>query len=153
MAERREQNSSEESNSSNPSSNPSTVFSRTGAQGTPITPMSSVPESVPDESRSHERQARPSLWTPTDRPGRVGARDRHQRRCRLTRSIELSPEQLRDILVFMWEHEGYDGVKWTPEMLFSYVPRTFEAAVVGEASAKVALEESVAPNIVRHIPE
>jgi hypothetical protein len=69
----------------------------------------------------------------------VGMRDRHQRQQRLARSIELIPEQLRDILPSKWEHEDDDWLKWTPEVLFTYVLRTFETGVVSQASAEGSL--------------
>lgn len=59
----------------------------------------------------------------------------------LARNIELSPQQLREILFFIYDDEDYEGVKWTPEVLFTYVPRTFETAVVSKPSARMALEQ------------
>lgn len=109
-------------------------------------------DSDPHESTSPAQSDRPTLWTPLDRPGRNGIRDRLQRRGRLARSIHLSPQQLREILLFIYDIEDSEGVKWTPEVLFTYVPRTFETAVVSEFSARVALEQAISRNFFRHIP-
>lgn len=108
--------------------------------------------SDPHESSSTAQSDRPTLWTPLDRPGRDGIRDRFQRRERLARSIQLSPQQLREILLFIHDNEDSKGIKWTPEMLFTYVPRTFETGVVSEPSARVALEQAISRNFSRHIP-
>lgn len=106
----------------------------------------------PHESSSTAQSDRPTLWTPLDRPCRDGIRDRFQRRERLARSIQLSPQQLREILLFIYDNEDSKGVKWTPEMLFTYVPRTFETGMVSEPSARVALEQAISRNFSRHIP-
>lgn len=92
------------------------------------------------------------MSTPLDRPGRNGIRDRLQRRGRLTKSIQLSPEELRDILLYIYNNENNEGVHWTSEMLFKYVPGTFETAVVNDQSARLVLEKSIILNFFRHIP-
>lgn len=141
MPSRRELNSSDESN---PSS---------GTQGSLGSAVSgAMQDSDPHENTSPAQSDRPTLWTPLDRPGRNGIRDRLQRRDRLARSIQLSPQQLREILLFIYGNEDFEGNKWTPEVLFTHVPRTFETAVVSEASARVALEQAISRNFFRHIP-
>lgn len=144
MSSRRELNSSEESN---PSS---------GTQGSDFSRGSAVSGGVhgsnPYESYSPAQPPHPPLWTPFDRPGRDGIRDRLKRQWRLERSIELSPEQLREVLLFMYDNEGLEGVKWTPEVLYAYVPRTFEAGAVSEGVAQTALKHAIPRNFARHIP-
>ena len=94
----------------------------------------------------------PSLWTPLDRPGHKGIRDRLQRRGRLAQSIQLTPEQVREILLSIDDNEDYDGIKWTKEVLSSYVPDIFETATVRKACATWALEEAINLNFLHHIP-
>jgi hypothetical protein len=91
-----------------------------------------------DTGNQSSTTSQPILWTPSDRPGRNGHRDRHNRRARLMRSIKLSAEQLRDILLFMYEHE-----EWTPEVLHRYIPRTFETAVITQGIAEGVLYDAV----------
>ena len=91
-----------------------------------------------DAGSQSSATSRPVLWTPSDRPGRNGHRDRHNRRARLMRSVKLSAEQLRDILLFMYEHE-----EWTPEVLHRYIPRTFETAVITQGIAEGVLYDAV----------
>lgn len=52
----------------------------------------------------------------------------------------------------MYNNEGYEGIKWTPEFLFTYAPRTFETAAVNGYSARMALEQAISCNFFRHIP-
>lgn len=95
-------NSSEESN---PSSG--TQGSESSAQQ--ACHLSGPPEPAP----SH-----PSLWTPIDRPGPRGAADRLRRLRRLSKNIQLTPEQLRDILLFMYNNEDIKGYKCTGSTLY-----------------------------------
>lgn len=141
MPTRRELTSSDESN---PSSGTQASL------GSAVTGATQY--SVPHENTSPAQSDRPSLWTPLDRSGRNGIRDRLQRRGRLAKSIQLSPQQLREILFFIHENEDAEGVRWTPEVLFTYVPRVFETSVVSEASARMALEQAINHNFFRHIP-
>jgi hypothetical protein len=53
--------------------------------------------------------------------------------------FELIPGQLCDILLPKWEHEDDDWLKWTPDVLFTYILRTFETGVVSQASAEGSL--------------
>ena len=126
---RRDQNSSEESNFS-------------GMQGSEF---SFASDSKPSPSQ-------PALWTPSDRLGLNGRRDRLRRRDRLVKTIQLSPEELRDVMLFIYENETYDGMHWTEEVLYKYVPKTFETAIVGQASAQYALNNAIGRNFRRHIP-
>ncbi|KAM5464648.1 hypothetical protein MferCBS49748_005375 [Microsporum ferrugineum] len=73
--------------------------------------------------------------------------DRHRRRSHLNRSIRLDAKQLRHVLQFMLYNSGSDGVKWTPEILFTYVPRTFENATTTESIAAVALFRAITPSL------
>ena len=101
---------------------------------------------VPHENTSPAQSDRHSLWTRLDRSGRNGIRDRLQRRGRMARSIHLSPQQLREILHFIYENEDSEGVRWTREVLFTYVRRVFETSAVSEASARMALEQAISRN-------
>ena len=94
----------------------------------------------------------PTLWTLYDDPGHDGIGERRQRLDRLGRSIELNLLELREILLFIYNNEDSEGVKWTPEVLFTYVPKTFETAVVDESSALMALDLAIKLNISRYIP-
>ena len=107
----------------------------------------------PDQNAPSEAPSHPDLWTVYDSPGHDGVRERRQRQDRLGRSIELSVYQLYNILLFIDRNGDSKGVKWTPEFLFTYVPTTFETAVVSEYSALKALDLATKLNLARHIPE
>lgn len=136
---RAELNSSEESN---PSS---------GTQGSNFSPPSSATNQVPELGpaiQSPDPQ-RPRLWASTDGEGFHGSKNRHRRHRRLERSIELTAEQLRDLLLFIDANQDSTGIKWTSDYLFRYVPRTFETATVDEVAARCALEQSIYHNLTR----
>lgn len=93
-----------------------------------------------------------SLRSSTDRPGRDGTRDRLQRRRRLVEAIHLSSEQLGYLLRYIWDHETSEGIQWDLEILYTYVPRTFETATVLEATASDALEDAICKSLFKHFP-
>ena len=88
----------------------------------------------------------PALWTPSDRLGPNGRRDR------LVETIQLSPEDLRDLMLFIYENETYGGVHCTEKVFYKHVPRTFETAIVNQASARYVLNHAIGRNFRRHIP-
>lgn len=71
---------------------------------------------------------------------------------RLEKSIHISVGQLVDILRFVYEHEDDKGIKWSPEILYTYVPRTFETAVVPECVAASALYSAIGNNVFNLFP-
>lgn len=94
----------------------------------------------------------PALCTPSDRLGPNERRVRLRKRDRLVETIQLSPEDLRDLMLFIYENETYYGVHWTEKVLYKHVPRTFETAIVNQASARYALNHAIGRNFRRHIP-
>ncbi|KAM5476748.1 hypothetical protein MauCBS54593_000018 [Microsporum audouinii] len=105
------------------------------------------PRTQPTEYSLGSDDACPSFWAPGDRPGHKGLMDQHRRKSRLTRSIRLDAKQLRHVLLFMQHNHSRDGIRWTPEILFSYVPRTFEDATTTEAIAAQALFHAITPSL------
>ncbi|KAK2801139.1 hypothetical protein FQN50_007868 [Emmonsiellopsis sp. PD_5] len=104
------------------------------------------------ELRHREESRRPIFWTHGDRPGHDGVRDRHKRRRRLTQSLNLTPEQLRHILLFIYENQSGVSINWTPEILYQYVPRTFEGADVPEPLAAYTLKKAMGKALFKQIP-
>ncbi|KAK2752820.1 hypothetical protein FQN55_005952 [Onygenales sp. PD_40] len=104
------------------------------------------------ELRHREESRRPIFWTPDDRPGHDGVRDRHKRRRRLTQSLDLNPEQLRDVLLFIYANQRGMSMNWTPDILYRYVPRTFEGAAVHESLAAHTLQEAMGKALFKQIP-
>lgn len=94
----------------------------------------------------------PTLSTALDRLGRNGIRDCLERCGCLTKSIQLSPEELQDIFLYIYNNENNEGVHWTSKMLLTYIPRTFETAAVNDQSARLVLEKAIVLNFFRHTP-
>ena len=70
----------------------------------------------------------------------------------MVETIQLSPEDLRDLMLFIYENETYGGVHCTEKVFYKHVPRTFETAIVNQASARYALNHAIGRNFRRHIP-
>lgn len=92
------------------------------------------------------------MGTHLDRPGRNCTRYHLHRLGRLTKSIQLSPEELHSILLYINHKENNEGIYRVSKKVFAYVPRKFESTVVSEQSARVALEKALIRNFFRHIP-
>ncbi|EFQ96904.1 hypothetical protein MGYG_09211 [Nannizzia gypsea CBS 118893] len=105
------------------------------------------PRTQSAESSLSPDDANPPFWAPGDRPGQKGLLDRRRRKSRLIRSICLDAKQLRDVLRFILHNDSPDGIKWTPDILFAYVPRTFEDATTTETIAAQALFHVIAPSL------
>lgn len=52
----------------------------------------------------------------------------------------------------MYENEDFDGIHWSQDVIFQYVPDIFETATVTKSLAIRALEESITLNFFRLIP-
>ena len=151
MQRRTQQSSSEESN-------PSQVSSQC-IQSTQSRVSSTIENTqAEDSSRSvqefRDNSSHPPLWTSSDRQNpRDATRDRHRRKRRLEKAINLSLEQLRDLLQFIYANDDrVQGIRWTPGMLFTYVPLEFETAVVTESVAKSVLETAIFHALESHFP-
>ncbi|OAL73312.1 hypothetical protein A7D00_1337 [Trichophyton violaceum] len=105
------------------------------------------PQTRPTERSSSPGGACPPFWAPGDRPGYKGVLDRHRRKMRLFRSIRLDAKQLRHVLTFMQHNYIPEGVEWTSDILFAYVPRTFEGATTTEIIAGQALFHAITPSL------
>ncbi|KAM5429880.1 hypothetical protein McanMca71_001224 [Microsporum canis] len=110
-------------------------------------------DTPPTESSMPSDTNRPPFWTPNDRPGRNGIRDRYMRKRRLANSICLNAAELRDVLLFIYENGDSElNIKWTEEFVFRFVPRTFEGAIVPKGVAGSILEGSVTNSCAEIFP-
>ncbi|KAF3891656.1 hypothetical protein GY631_4744 [Trichophyton interdigitale] len=105
------------------------------------------PQTRLTERSSSPGDACPPFWAPGDRPGYKGVLDQHRRKMRLFRSIRLDAKQLRHVLTFTQHNYSPQGVEWTPDILFAYVPRTFEGATTTEIIAGQALFHAITPSL------
>ncbi|PGH36223.1 hypothetical protein GX50_00907 [[Emmonsia] crescens] len=90
------------------------------------------------------------FWSSEDRTGEKGCLDRHKRKRRLTKSITLNAEQLRDVLDFVADNQNEEGyVQWTDEIVFRYVPHVFEGAIVPFKTAADVLHSAISKAFFR----
>jgi hypothetical protein len=54
-------------------------------------------------------------------------------------------EQLRDVLLFLFENE-----EWNSEILYTHVPRAFENDLVAEGTARSVLLEAISRALFQH---
>ncbi|KAK1149592.1 hypothetical protein N8T08_005141 [Aspergillus melleus] len=119
-----------------PSPEPSTPQNKTSVQ-TPSAPRQPSPK-------------KPGLYLSTDRTGNEGYQDRRQRLERLQESIHLDASQLREIIKHIYKYDhACQAVNWRADILYKYVPRTFETAEVTEDVAYKALQEAIDLSLVR----
>ncbi|KAH8422559.1 uncharacterized protein LDX57_000312 [Aspergillus melleus] len=115
----------------------------------PSTPENKTLVQTPSAPR-HPSPEKPGLYLPTDRTGNEGYQDRRQRLERLQESIHLDASQLREIIkrIYKYDH-ACRAVDWRADILYRYVPRTFETAEVTEDVAYEALQEAIDLSLVR----
>lgn len=153
---RRTQNSSEESNAPSelfPGSTISIPTSPTCTGTETRTPDIKVPSAISEGLEMEEvPHSRPTLWSPLDRPGRAGVRDRHMRNHRLARSISLTLGNIKDLLQFMWDNYEGNKVHWSDDIVFQFLPRQFEEATIPAYVGGSALRTAITLALRRHFP-
>ncbi|KAG5295617.1 hypothetical protein I7I50_08431 [Histoplasma capsulatum G186AR] len=148
--------SSKRENSSSDSSDPSDTSASTATTVSCADPSdkSSFPSTL-DTILENTVPLGPNhlFWSPEDRTSEKGCLDRHKRKRRLKKSIKLSAEQLRDVLDFIADNQNEGGrVQWTDKILFQYVPKVFEGAVVPYKTAVDVLYDAVGKSFFRIFP-
>lgn len=167
MPQRSEPNSSPKSNRSNASSEGSKPYSSPNSNLSDTSSSDAQPSkdlnepqnliSVSEFIQDYSKKAMsgsegPSLRASSDRPGRDGVRDRLKRRRRLESAIQLDVEQLGFLLKYIYDHETSERINWDPEILYTYVPPTFETTTVSEVLASEILRYVIITSLFAVFP-
>lgn len=97
-------------------------------------------------------QRKPPLWSPRDRPGLAGSRDRLNRQKRLVKQLHLSDAELRTVLNKMWDSPYTLGYTMdSPEFVFEYIPATTEGADVPPEVAKYVLRDLILKEMKKRV--